>query len=195
MNNSVKMNHYNTIHYSIIMESYLYDIGYLSPLEFSSLAEKYNDCIELQSYCLDDVIELWKKDHYIIIRNVCYYDEKDQYYILSDHELSDLKYSTKIQLINENDPLYSLYYYLFEWRMSHMLLKKEKEFYDIAVQNGHPCHYELMWTWMDEHPYNSGIFIKMKQKMMTEIHRCYQPGGKGFYWSKYNYLQKTTESI
>lgn len=172
------------------MESYLYEIGYLSPLEYTSLTSKsFDDSIQLQSYCMDDVIKLWQQDHCIIIRHVCYYDEKDKYYMLSDYKLP--YHVIELYLIKENESLFSLYSSLFEWRMESMLFKKEKEFYDIAVQHGHPCHYEWMWNWMDNNPYESNVFNNIKKIMMKKIHMCYQPGGKGYHWSKYNFVSCT----
>lgn len=168
------------------MESYLYFIGYLSPLEYVSITSKsLYDCITLESYCMDDIIPLWQKDHSIVIRNIHYYEEKDTYYILSDHKLPYIILSG--YFIHNNKHLYSLYYSVFEWRLSHMLLKKEKEFYDLAIQTKYPCHYEWMWNWMEANPIDYPLFENTKQIMMNEIERCYQPDGKGFHWSQYNF--------
>lgn len=171
------------------MESYLYFIDYLSPLEYVTLTTKsLYDCIILDDYSMDDIIPLWQKDHYIIIRNIHYYEEKDSYYILSDHELPYTILSfNSIQSTKFKNMFYSLFYSVFEWRLSHMLLKKEKEFYDLAVQAKYPCHYEWMWNWMEANHYESPLFENTKTIMMKEIERCYQPGGKGFHWSQYNF--------
>lgn len=165
------------------METFRYRLGYLSPLEYVSLtSQSFDDVISLQSYCISDVIELWNRDHCLFIRDVCYYNEKDEYYIISDHELPFVKKEENQE--KSVELLSTLCSSLWESRMTTWLLKKEKEFYDQAIHTNHPCHYEWMLQWMEEQTFTSIVFDQWKQIMMHEIELCYQPGGKGYHMAK-----------